>query len=97
MSVIKNEITVGSILSMITILLSVAAAGVTIAIWSGRIEQRMLEVERRSTSNSEALALLGREINRLDGNAIRVDEKLNTVLAAIADLRQALSIGTSNE
>lgn len=97
MSVIKNEITVGSILSMITILLSVAAAGVTIAIWSGRIEQRVLEAERRSTSNSEALALLGREINRLDGNAIRVDEKLNTVLAAIADLRQALSIGTSNE
>ena len=97
MSVIKNEITVGSILSMITILLSVAAAGVTIALWGGRIEQRVLEAERRSISNSEALTLLGREINRLDGNAIRVDEKLNTVLAAIADLRQALSIGTSNE
>ena len=97
MAVIKNEITLGSILSMITVLLSVAAAGVAIASWSGRIEQRMLEVERRSASNSEALALLGREINRLDGNAIRVDEKLNTVLAAIADLRQALSIGTSHE
>lgn len=97
MSVIKNEITIGSLLSIGTILISMAVSGVALARWGGQLEQRMIEAERRTISNSEALSILGREVNRLDGNNIRVDEKLNSVLAAIADLRQALSIGTRDE
>lgn len=45
MTQIENRISLGNILSMATVVLSVAATGVTLALWGGKIDQDRVYVD----------------------------------------------------
>lgn len=87
---IENKITLGNILSIIGTGMTAAGMIVTLSIWGGRQDQRMIQSERRIELNATAIAAAEVRLRSIEQSTARQDERLALILDTVREIKASL-------
>ena len=77
---VENRITTGNVISVAATLLTLIGMGAAVTMWSGRIDQRMVESEKRIETNAREIAANEIRIRSIENRGERQEVHLALIL-----------------
>ena len=83
----ENRITTGNLISLTATFVTTVGVIVSVSLWAGKQDQRMIDSERRIERNATAVAANEVRIRAMESASARQDEKLTLILEQLREIR----------
>lgn len=89
---VENRITTGNVISVAATLLTLVGMGAAATMWSGRLDQRMLESEKRIEINAREIAANEIRIRSIENRGERQEVRLELILETMRKIEAQMEV-----